>query len=62
MNWRAPTTRNLWEEATPDNLALWRRERRGPMASNGAEAGGFARTRAGLPALAPSYRDWIPTC
>jgi choline dehydrogenase len=50
VNWRAPTVRNLWEEPTPDNLALWRRERRGPMASHGVEAGGFARTRAGLPA------------
>ncbi len=48
--WRTPTTRNLWEEATPDNLALWQRERRGPMASGGLEAGGFARSREGLPA------------
>jgi choline dehydrogenase len=50
VNWHAPTTRNLWEEATPDNLARWQREGRGPMASHGVEAGGFARTRAGLPA------------
>jgi GMC oxidoreductase len=42
--WRTPTTHNLWEEATPENLALWRRERRGPMASGGLEAGGFARS------------------
>jgi choline dehydrogenase len=48
--WRTPTTRNLWEEPTPENLALWQRERRGPMASSGLEAGGFARSRQGLPA------------
>jgi len=36
--WRTPTTRNLWEEMTPEHLELWRRERRGPMASFGAEA------------------------
>jgi choline dehydrogenase len=48
--WRTPTTRNLWEELTPENLELWRRERRGPMASFGAEAGGFARSRADRPA------------
>jgi choline dehydrogenase len=48
--WRTPGIRNLLEEATPDNLALWRREGRGPMASNGVEAGGFARTHDDLPA------------
>jgi choline dehydrogenase len=48
--WRTPTVRNLWEEPTPENLALWQRERRGPMASSGLEAGGFARSRPGLPA------------
>ena len=48
--WRTPATRNLYEEATPDNLALWQREQRGPLSSNGAEAGGFFRTREGLPA------------
>ena len=48
--WRTPATRNLYEEATPENLALWQREQRGPLSSNGAEAGGFLRTRAGLPA------------
>jgi choline dehydrogenase len=41
--WRTPTTPHPLEEATPDNLALWQRERRGPMASHGVEAGGFAR-------------------
>jgi choline dehydrogenase len=48
--WRTPTTRNLWEEATHENLSLWRREGRGPMASSGAEAGGFVRTAQDLPA------------
>jgi choline dehydrogenase len=48
--WRTPATPNLWEEATPENLERWRRERRGPMASFGAEAGGFARSRGDRPA------------
>ena len=48
--WRTPGTSNLWEEATPENMALWERERRGPMCSSGAETGGFARTRDDLPA------------
>jgi choline dehydrogenase len=48
--WRTPTIPHPLEEATPDNLALWRRERRGPMASHGVEAGGFARSRDELPA------------
>jgi choline dehydrogenase len=48
--WHTPTVPHPLEEATPDNLALWRRERRGPMASHGVEAGGFARSRDGLPA------------
>jgi choline dehydrogenase len=42
--WRAPRLRNLWEEITPENLDLWQRERRGAVASFGAEVGGFART------------------
>ena len=53
MTWRTPGTRSLrglWEEATPDDLALWQREGRGPMASIGSEAGGFVRSRAGLAA------------
>jgi choline dehydrogenase-like flavoprotein len=48
--WRTPTTRNLWEEITPENLELWQRERRGPMASFGAEAGGFTRSGGDRPA------------
>jgi choline dehydrogenase len=48
--WRTPGTRNLWEDATPENLERWRRERRGPMASFGAEAGGFTRSSGDRPA------------
>jgi choline dehydrogenase len=48
--WRSPDMRNIWEEATPENMALWQRERRGPMASNGGDGAAFARSRAGLPA------------
>jgi len=48
--WRTPGTRNLWEEATPDRLAEWQADGTGPMASLGAEAGGFVRTSASLPA------------
>jgi choline dehydrogenase len=49
-SWRTPATPNLWEEATPANMELWRRERRGPMASFGAEAGGFTRSGGDRPA------------
>jgi choline dehydrogenase len=48
--WSTPGTRNLWEEATPENLALWEREGRGPMSSSGAEGVGFVRTSEQLPA------------
>ena len=48
--WRTPSTPNLWEEITPENEELWRRERRGPMASFGAEAGGFTRSGRNRPA------------
>ncbi|HYH90062.1 MAG TPA: GMC oxidoreductase [Solirubrobacteraceae bacterium] len=48
--WNTPKTPNLWEEATPESIALWQREQRGPAASNGAETAAFTRTREGLPA------------
>jgi choline dehydrogenase len=48
--WRTPTIPHPLEEATPDNLALWQREQRGPMASHGVEAGGFARSHDALEA------------
>jgi choline dehydrogenase len=48
--WATPAVPHPLEEATPENLELWRRERRGPMASHGVEAGGFARSHDGLAA------------
>ena len=42
--WRTPTARNLWEEITPANMELWQREHRGPMATFGADFGGFGRS------------------
>lgn len=48
--WRTPAVRNLWEDIIPENLELWQRERRGPMASFGAEVGGFARSTRERPA------------
>jgi choline dehydrogenase len=48
--WQAPTVPGLWEIATPDSVALWQRDGHGPMASHGLEAGGFTRSRDGLPA------------
>ena len=48
--WATPDTRNLWEEATAENLHRWQADGGGPMASVGAEAGGFVRTVAGAPA------------
>jgi choline dehydrogenase len=50
VEWSTPDVPNLWEEATPENVALWERTGGGPMASCGAEAGAFARTREGLAA------------
>jgi choline dehydrogenase len=48
--WSAPRTRSLWEKAGPRNLARWQLTHTGPMTTNIAEAGGFARTDSGLPA------------
>jgi choline dehydrogenase len=49
LSWRTETE-SLLTAATPENHALLQNEGRGPLSSNGAEAGGFIRTRAGLPA------------
>ena len=49
LSWRTETE-SLLTAATPENHALLQNEGRGPLSSNGAEAGGFVRTRAGLPA------------
>jgi choline dehydrogenase len=52
--WSTPETPNLWEEAVPErmaeHLARWEADGTGPIASLGAEAGGFARSRDPLPA------------
>jgi choline dehydrogenase len=52
--WSTPRTPNLWEEAAPDrmaeHLARWQADGTGPIASLGAETGGFARSRDDLPA------------
>jgi choline dehydrogenase-like flavoprotein len=49
LSWRSETE-SLLTAATPENQALLQNEGRGPLPSNGAEAGGFVRTRSGLPA------------
>jgi choline dehydrogenase len=48
--WSTPKSKNLWEMAGPRNLARWQMTHTGPMTTNVAEAGGFARTDPGLPA------------
>jgi choline dehydrogenase len=50
MEWSTPDTPNLWEEATPGNLARWQRTGEGPFASSGAETVAFTRSRDDLPA------------
>jgi choline dehydrogenase-like flavoprotein len=47
MSWYTDTE-TLMTAGTAENIALLQREGRGPMTSNGAEAGGFFRTRPGL--------------
>lgn len=44
LEWSTPRSRNLWENATPENLELWQATGDGPLASAGAEAGAFARS------------------
>jgi choline dehydrogenase len=48
--WSTPKSRSLWEKAGPRNLARWQLTHTGPMTTNVAEAGGFARTDPALPA------------
>ncbi len=48
--WSAPRSRALWEVSGARNLARWRMTHTGPMTTNIAEAGGFARTDPALPA------------
>jgi choline dehydrogenase len=48
--WRTPDTPNLWEYATPENMRRWQADGSGPMASVGAEVGGFVRNHSDAPA------------
>ena len=70
LSWRTETE-SLLTAATPENHALLQNEGRGPLTSNGAESGGFIRTRAELPApdiqfhavpaiVYDDYQDVIP--
>jgi choline dehydrogenase len=49
LSWYSETE-GLLTAGTPENHLLLQNEGRGPLSSSGAEAGGFIRTRAGLPA------------
>lgn len=42
--WSTPGTRGLWEKMGNAGFARWRLSHRGPLTSNIAEAGGFARS------------------
>jgi choline dehydrogenase len=48
--WSTPGARGLWENTGNGGLARWLLTHRGPLTSNVAEAGGFARSNPGLPA------------
>jgi choline dehydrogenase len=48
--WSAPRSRALWELTGARNMARWQMTHSGPMTTNIAEAGGFARTDPALPA------------
>lgn len=48
--WSTPGKRGLWETTGNSGLARWFLTHRGPLTSNIAEAGGFARSRPDLPA------------
>jgi choline dehydrogenase len=48
--WATPGTKSLAELAGPKNLFRWQLTHSGPMTTNIAQAGGFARSEAGLPA------------
>jgi choline dehydrogenase len=48
--WSTPKVRSLAEMAGPKNLLRWQLTHTGPMTTNVAQAGGFARSDAGLPA------------
>jgi choline dehydrogenase len=48
--WSTPGARGLWENTGNSGLARWLLTHRGPLTSNVAEAGGFARSNPSLPA------------
>jgi choline dehydrogenase len=48
--WGTPRSRGLWERSMPASMARWQLTHSGPLATNVAEAGGFARTDPALPA------------
>ena len=48
--WSTPKVRGLAELAGPKNLLRWQLTHSGPMTTNIAQAGGFARSESGLPA------------
>jgi choline dehydrogenase-like flavoprotein len=53
--WSTPGLRGLWESSGNAGVARWRLTHRGPLASNLAEAGGFARSD---PRLAAPDLQW----
>jgi choline dehydrogenase len=62
--WSTPRLRGLWEKTGNAGALRWRLTRRGPVASNVAESGGFAHSEPGLRApdlqlhvLAAPYRN-----
>ncbi len=48
--WNTPGKKAIWEGVNLRNFLLWQSLGRGPYSSNVAEAGGFTRTKSGLPA------------
>ncbi|HEX9042357.1 MAG TPA: GMC family oxidoreductase N-terminal domain-containing protein [Trebonia sp.] len=48
--WSTPRLKGLWESTGNSGFARWRLTHRGPLTSNIAEAGGFARSDPRLPA------------
>jgi choline dehydrogenase len=42
--WSTPSVKGLWESTRNRDFARWRMTRKGPLTSNVAEAGGFARS------------------
>jgi choline dehydrogenase len=50
VTWSAPGVKGPWPSSGNRGLARWRLTRRGPLTSNLAEAGGFARSEPGLAA------------